>query len=232
MLPIAGSLPKIERVYNGYEQHFTIPPHKRVIVDLRGDQFSIPQERAILWELHWDDFDRDKVLAFIEKLLIPLRSKSVGVIIDHCEMGQKRPWRELLALLPEEIPAFLHLEGGNLTLFPFELLDFVHIIWDSPYPYALPVLNSNLQFSPSKRLSKALVLPPKGQSFELVEEAIEERVIAEERLIYDWDGVDELTILPETLSPQGARMVQGFAATGGLIKEFRRGAKTLLPQET
>ena len=201
-----------------------------MVVDLRGEHFEVPQESAILWELKWDVLDHEKVIAFVDKLLTPLRSKSVGVIIDHCELGVERPWRELLAILPEEIPAFLHLEGDSLQDFPFRLLDYLHIIWESRYSHAMPVLNNELRFAPSRRLSKALLLPPKGESFEHVDAAMQERLIAEERLIYDWDGVDELMILPETLSPQGARMVQGFAATGGTIREFRGDASRPQPQ--
>ncbi len=232
MLPMIGVLPKIERLYNGFEQRFHIPAHQRVIVDLTVDHFEVPDSPSILWELKWDVVDPDRFLAFVEKLLIPFRSRSVGVIIDHAPIASHRPWREALSFLPEEVAAFLHLcPSQNFRDFPYELLDYLHIIWENDFPYALPVLNEQLQFPPSKRLSKALLLPPKGGCWELVEEAIEERVIAEERLIYDWDGIDELTILPETLSPQGARMVQGFLATGGVVKECRGGANRPLPQE-
>lgn len=175
----------------------------------------------ILWELHWKEACKEQFLAFIEKLLLPLRRKTIGVIIDKAEIGSRHPWREVLAWLPEEIPAFIHLIGESFRDFPYELLDFVHIIGKSRFPYALPILDENLQFPPSKRLTKALLLPPKkSEGWDLVEKAIEERVIAEDRLIYDWDGIEELTIFPKYLSPQGARMVKGFQAAGGQIKAF------------
>ncbi|MCH9703602.1 MAG: hypothetical protein K0U13_02300 [Chlamydiae bacterium] len=229
---MAGQLPKIKNIYNSREQKFFVPKHLRVEVDLESDTFEVPQEPAILWSLHWQTFSQNRILAFVEKLLEPLRAKSVGVIIDHTKMGQERPWRELLALLPEEVPAFLSLEGDQLEQFPFELLDYLHIIWESRYSSMLPVLDQKLSYAPSRKLAKALLLPPKGESFELVDQALQERLIAEERLIYDWDGVDELTILPQTLSPQGARMVQGFAATGGTVIEFRDGSSRPQPLGT
>ena len=231
MLPMLGELPPIKKIYNGHEQSFFVPDHKRIEVDLDKETFSIPQERAILWSLKWKTFDPEKVMAFVEKLLMPLRARSVGVVIDRCPLGQKRPWRELLALLPEEIPAFLHLEGDSLEDFPFELLDYLHLIWESRYSSMLPVLDHNLQFASSRRLSKALLLPPRGQSWAVIEGHLQERLIAEDRLIYDWEGIDELFIFPETLTPQGARMVQGFLATGGAVIEIRDGVRTPLLQE-
>ena len=233
MLPMVDvQAPTIKRIYDGQMQSFSAPQHERVVVDFSNEQYAIPAAPVILWELLWGELDALRILAFVEKLLLPLKSRTLGVLIDRCEMGADRPWRELLALLPEEIPVFLELQGGKLELFPFELLDYLHIIWDEAPPYALPVLDRHLSFPPPKRLSKALLLPPKGASeWSLVDQAIEERVIAEERLIYDWDGIDELTIFPTALSQAGRRMVRGFAATGGSIREFRDAANRPQLQE-
>ena len=220
MLPMSGNAPKVKKVYTGFKQSFQVADHEKIVVDFSKKSFEIPKAPMILWELVWEEISQELVLAFVEKLLLPLRSRSMGVVIDRTEK-RERPWREVLSWLPEEIPAFLHLEGGSFQDLPYELLDCLHIIWENSYPYALPVLDEKLQFPPSKRLKKALLLPPGNEGWDRVEHAIEERVIAEDRLIYEWDGVDELTIFPDLLSPAGARMVQGFLATGGSVKEFQ-----------
>lgn len=47
------------------------------------------------------------------------------------------------------------------------------------------------------------------------------RVIAEEKLTEQWDGLDELIALPEeALGAQARRKLKGFIAAGGTIKEI------------
>ncbi|MCP5470224.1 MAG: hypothetical protein H7A36_06970 [Chlamydiales bacterium] len=229
MLPIQGALPKIKKIYTGFEQSFRIAQHERCVVDFSQDVFEVPNAPAILWELKWEEADPEKFMAFCEKLLEPLRNKTVGVVLDHAPADSHRPWREVLSWLPEEIPVFLHLENITLKNFPFELIDMLHLIGEFKHPYALPLLNDQLHFPASKRLKKAVLLP---HNREINEGAIEERVIFEERLIYDWDGVEELTIFPEHLSPQGARMVKGFEAAGGIVKVFQGAEASPQPQES
>ena len=189
--------------------------------------------RPVLWSLRWQKWNAKKVRAFVAEVLVPRRAGSVGVIIDHHVLSEeRRPWRELLALLPEDMPAFLHLEGGELQDFPFDLLDYLHIIWESRYAAMLPVLDRHLRFSPSRRLSLALLLPGRGAPWTWVDKALEGlgrdvdklRLIAEERLIDDVEGIDELILVRDWLSPQGERMVCGFKAAGGLVREFQGGA--------
>ena len=47
------------------------------------------------------------------------------------------------------------------------------------------------------------------------------RVIGEEELIAEWDGLDDLMIFPEALSIEGKRMIEGFVAAGGNVIELR-----------
>ncbi len=51
-------------------------------------------------------------------------------------------------------------------------------------------------------------LHSKGTSF---------RIICEESLTEEWDGLDQLIIIPESISPRGKRKLQGFVAAGGEI---------------
>lgn len=46
------------------------------------------------------------------------------------------------------------------------------------------------------------------------------RIIYEEALTEEWDGLDRLIIIPEAISPQGRRKLQGFVAAGGEIIEY------------
>lgn len=46
------------------------------------------------------------------------------------------------------------------------------------------------------------------------------RVIAESRLTLEWDGLDELLVIPEALTDSGKRMIQGFLAAGGEVREI------------
>jgi hypothetical protein len=46
------------------------------------------------------------------------------------------------------------------------------------------------------------------------------RVIHERVMHEQWDGLDEIWILPQTISPRGQRMLLGFEAAGGTVKTF------------
>ena len=62
------------------------------------------------------------------------------------------------------------------------------------------------------------------------------RVIPEAFLAEQWEGVDEICIFPEAMSPQGARKLRGFVAAGGVVEENRgRGIRTpglLVPNQS
>jgi hypothetical protein len=55
---------------------------------------------------------------------------------------------------------------------------------------------------------------------ELYSKATPFRIICEENLTEEWDGLDQLIIIPESISPRGKRKLQGFAAAGGEIKQL------------
>jgi hypothetical protein len=46
------------------------------------------------------------------------------------------------------------------------------------------------------------------------------RIVPEEKLTEQWDGLDKLIVISEGLSPQGKRKLLGFAAAGGEITTF------------
>jgi hypothetical protein len=70
--------------------------------------------------------------------------------------------------------------------------------------------------------SLLMVRPSQFQGIEqaikdLMERSIPFRIIAEEHLITDWDGLDYLIYAPTGLSGQGKRKLQGFCAAGGTV---------------
>ena len=79
---------------------------------------------------------------------------------------------------------------------------------------------------PSDLPNAALCFPEEAQCGSDVLQRIEERmqqmpgpfrVIAEAFLTEDWEGVDTLHVLSDTMSPQGERKLKGFQATGGQV---------------
>lgn len=108
------------------------------------------------------------------------------------------------------------------------------------YPFALPALGWDHGASPlgffseknypkvdEQRITAAICLSEKVDSSEL-SRVIEEwettpfRVIPEEMLTEEWEGIDDLMIFPDAISPQGQRKLLGFSAAGGRIIEARQ----------
>ncbi len=48
----------------------------------------------------------------------------------------------------------------------------------------------------------------------------EYRILSEELLAEEWNGIDELCVLQNTLSSKGKRLLAGFEAAGGIVKFF------------
>ncbi len=77
------------------------------------------------------------------------------------------------------------------------------------------------------RPSKGILLPGKENRLpmegleralkHLDEEQQPYRVISEPQLIYEWDGLDELIVCPELVTPLGWRQIDGFKAAGGVV---------------
>jgi hypothetical protein len=161
----------------------------------------------------------------------------------------------LAALLPEEVSCFLFLDTtaasdakSYFRSISQEAFGHLHLILKGPfaekYPYGHPALAWGHTCSPlgfcsptlgpiiePTKVSYALCLPK--DSYEEVQVAIDAlgsipfRVIPEDLLIYEWEGVDRLVIFPHALSSQGWRKVAGFIAAGGEIINFPDDAASL-----
>lgn len=54
----------------------------------------------------------------------------------------------------------------------------------------------------------------------LLKKKINFRTMSEESINEQWDGIEELIVFPHLLTSQGKRMLLGFEAAGGLLKEI------------
>ncbi|MFN0065572.1 MAG: hypothetical protein ACKVOH_04980 [Chlamydiales bacterium] len=250
----------VEPLFTGWQQHYKVAGKiwqgepKRIVVDL--DKLSCePVEEPVFWQLRWTipaseegySVLEKKILAFVERVLVPNQAMSLGVILDttpldFCQKieGLQQPlfscrtllldlWRTLLALFPEEILPLIEVEGEMKPSLFFELLAYelfhpFHLLIKSSvmerYPYSLPRFN----LPQERRVRHALLLPPQGSpSWERLQEGLDYleaypfRCIAEEQLIYEWDGIEELVVIQEALSVQGQRKVNGYIAAGGQV---------------
>ncbi len=65
---------------------------------------------------------------------------------------------------------------------------------------------------------------------DLKEQKVIFRIVPEEKLTEQWDGLDKLIVLSSALSPQGKRKLLGFAAAGGTVLTI--GEPIGVPEET
>ena len=199
-------------------------------------------ERLILWEFETDLWesafaDEGEVRAFeraIDHFATTLfdPARTFGVLLYKGGLDFDRDLiKSIAARLPDDAMPFLALDGSNLRteqllreLKREELVHFGLIIKGGDHPYALPALGwdqaspfgvyGSGELLPQKRIPLALCQPEQGE-FTLPSECC--RVIPEQQLIYEWDGVDQLIVPP--LTSEGKRRVNGFVAAGGEILE-------------
>jgi hypothetical protein len=62
----------------------------------------------------------------------------------------------------------------------------------------------------------------------LKEQNVSFRILSENFIINQWDGLDILIVDPQTLSSSGIRKLQGFCAAGGMIVALSEGLDQLL----
>lgn len=86
-------------------------------------------------------------------------------------------------------------------------------------------LHLNLSLHPSHSNQGVLLPPDEWCSKEVIQKLDQVlkddmRIIPEQRLNELWNGLDELIVFEEAISPQGRRQIKGFEAAGGIIKKF------------
>lgn len=202
---------------------------------------KVESERLILWELDTDLWelpfaDEGEIRAFehaidhfVETVFDP--EKSFGVLLYKGGLDFPRDLiKSIAARLPDAAFPFLALDGSGLSteellrrLKREDLQHFGLILKGGQHPYAFPAIGwdqpspfgvyGQAQLLPQLEIPLALCQPEQGE-FSLPDQVC--RVIPEQLLIYEWDGVDEL-IVPPSITTEGQRKVNGFVAAGGRV---------------
>lgn len=153
--------------------------------------------------------------------------------------------KSLAALLDEEITPFIFIDTSNLTSYAEyfrkmnqEKCGHLTLILKGPlpaqFPWALPALGWDHSQSPlgfcaqtvmpqphQREIRHALCLPAKeGVDLEKVVNvfgSLPFRVIPENLLNCEWEGIEKLVIFPDDITERTARQIRGFVAAGGEV---------------
>lgn len=151
----------------------------------------------------------------------------------------------LASCLPEEALCFLLLDTDSIedpvsyfrltnlaAFFPFHLI--LKGKWPQRFPYALPSFGWDHGHSPlgvltdqPRTIFSEINIPlalclPEATEWEEVHSVIERldtpfRVIPEQILTNEWDGVDQLIVFSKGVTERGRRKLLGFCAAGGTV---------------
>jgi hypothetical protein len=166
--------------------------------------------------------------------------------------------KALAALLDDACSCFLFLDTTPFNRLSFfhsfnqEVFGHLHLFLKGPlveqYPYAFPAFGwdhgasplgycaeNYMSSCPESALPLGLCLskntPP--SQFERALDFLGTapfRVIPENLLNQEWEGIDDLILFPDFLSENAKRQVKGFLAAGGRVINFPNDVATLLPQ--
>jgi hypothetical protein len=130
----------------------------------------------------------------------------------------------IAAELPEDVPPFALFDCvGDPLLFSKEIFPHIHLGFRSG---PIGVIQWGERLIPKRydqRIGVALPLREKGLQFDEVDACLKGgsyRLINEPYLTEEWDGLDEIIIFKDLISPWGRRILKGFKAAGGIVKEF------------
>lgn len=146
--------------------------------------------------------------------------------------------KALASQLPETVRPFVFFDTsmiGDAAVYFRSLsqasLGFLTLIlrgkWPEAYPYAFPALAWGHSYSPlgyfsetfypsfPERVLSTGVLIPESGPFAIPEEPV--RMIPEQLLTHEWEGIDRLIVDFSTVSDRCRRKLRGFEAAGGEI---------------
>jgi len=157
-------------------------------------------------------------------------------------------YAELLARsLPPEIPVYLLFDPSPTqdiyllaNMIAQDNFDSLHFGITTPnYPiytftnHIQAILESHMTYDiPVQKPTTAICLPPQQffnkENYISFHEIIDDlkqqntqfRIIPENTLTTSWEGIDTLIILPDSVTPQGKRKLQGFTAASGKIQAY------------
>lgn len=145
----------------------------------------------------------------------------------------------LLPSLPEEMLPFLLLDGEGLSeqefwcfsskeRYPHFQLGLYEKYFLHPHAQ-FPAIYWNkdrLEATPSQKTTLGVCLPSALLRHEHVWQSVVQTtqtitepfiVMSETHLAHEWDGIDEIIVFSEGISPQGMRKLRGFEAAGGQV---------------
>jgi len=148
------------------------------------------------------------------------------------------PLKSLASHLPESVRPFIFLDTDSIpdprtyfrSINQAELGYLTPVLkgkWPERYPYAFPALAWNHPNSllgifsdtlypplPERRLSVGVLVPESGD-FPVLEGAT--RMIPEQILTHEWEGVDQLIVVSSSVNERTQRKLRGFEAAGGEV---------------
>jgi hypothetical protein len=162
-------------------------------LDLPLDSSSDPKESQLSFTLHALNLMAD----YLNKLgkAVP---EAWGPYLQW-DPWPHEPFYEALLTHPEKWGSLKIAKKGSMSK------------WDTSFPS-----DTAIYWPPAESLSSGHYLAMK-KAIGLLPHA---RWIPEEKLTTSWEGLNTLWVLQESLSPQGARMVAGFEAAGGEVREL------------
>lgn len=154
----------------------------------------------------------------------------------------------LVAFLPEELPIFVFLDVSTLSslsliakLLCSSRFKYIHLgVKGTPLPIGVATWEKgsasyswlgNTQPKFRKVPSLGILLPCDAECTQeafLALDALlaklhaqkqEYRLLSEELLAEEWNGIDEIRVIPSALSRKAQRLLAGFEATGGVISQ-------------
>ncbi len=171
--------------------------------------FKDKTERVIVYRssLDFDTFSWDATQkAFFDESGQAERFYCVEAISDYLH--------RLTALLPEELELSVVFNRGRVA----SLVEALLLTSKERFSY-LKVELEGVRFT--ENAERGLLLPSEDllDDYELVEGFLEEsmRIIPESLLSESWDGLNELIIFSDYVSPMGLRQLLGFVASGGKL---------------
>ncbi len=210
-------------------------PHSLILweLDFALDSLHIEDEaRFLSLELAVDHFT---------KTVWPQEeARTIGVVLYRGPLIDLDPIKWLASHLPESVRPFVLIDTTAITD-PATYFRTVNQIVFGPlipilkgplpeqFPFALPALGWGHAHSPlgalsnepllpleEKRITRALYLPEEG-NFPIPPGDF--RVIPEQLLTHEWDGIDQLILDPSSISARARRKLHGFCAAGGELVE-------------
>jgi hypothetical protein len=132
--------------------------------------------------------------------------------------------RQLAPCFPDELPLYLLFDASDLSFYEAHAsltqVEFFEVAIASPPKGVYFPIWEGEKILPAKKKPSLGLLFSESLCHSSGAEFPPFCMLYEDRLNEQWDGIDQILIDPLTVSPNGKRMLKGFAASGGVIANF------------